>query len=337
MIAWLQFMASATVVVVAGTKLSHYGNRIADLTGLGGLWIGVVLMAAATSLPEVFTGISAALMNAPDLAAGELFGSNMANMLILGLIDMIHRQKRIWQQAAFEHTLIATLAMGLTGLAGAFMMFRSGPGHGGVGADSLLLVTVYLLGMRVVYRQEDVHRHQKELERVVEVNEPSVGNGRRAKLTRASIGFALATFGIVVAAPYLAASANDLAEQTGIGTTVVGTSLLALTTSLPELVVALAAIRLGAFDLAVGNLFGSNAFNIAALFLVDMAYRDQPLLSVVSSTHVFTALWSILLMNIGLMGIIYRAERRFILIEPDSFLMVATYILGMWVLFHLGG
>jgi cation:H+ antiporter len=110
---------------------------------------------------------------------------------------------------------------------------------------------------------------------------------------------------------------------------------------LSELVVALAAIRLGLFDLAVGNLFGGNAFNIAALFIVDVAYRDQPLLSAISSTHVFTAFWSILLMNVGLMGIIYPAERRFVLIEPDSFLpdsflMVATYLLGMWILFHVG-
>lgn len=98
-----------------------------------------------------------------------------------------------------------------------------------------------------------------------------------------------------------------------------------------------AAVRLGAYDLAVGNLFGSNAFNLAALFIVDVAYRQGPLLSVVSSTHVLTALWSILLMNVGLMGIIYRAEKRFMLIEPDGFLMVLGYGLGMWLLFRIGG
>lgn len=131
--------------------------------------------------------------------------------------------------------------------------------------------------------------------------------------------------------------AKDLAEQTWIGTTFVGTSLLALTTSLPELVTALAAVRLGAYDLAVGNLFGSNAFNMAALFIVDVAYRQGPLLSVVSSTHVLTALWSILLMSVGLMDIIYRAEKRFLLIEPDGLLMIVGYGLGMWLLFKIGG
>jgi len=234
--------------------------------------------------------------------------------------------------------LIATLAMGLTGLGGAFIMFNGGSGYGGLGLDSALLIAIYLLGMRVVYRQEDVRRRQKELERIVEADEESGGSEqRRTRLKRAFVGFALAALGIILAAPYLASSAKDLAEQTVIGATFVGTSLLALTTSLPELVTALAAVRLGAFDLAVGNLFGSNAFNMAALFIVDMAYRQGPLLSAASSTHVLTALWSILLMNVGLMDIIYRAEKRFMLIEPDGFLMVLGYGLGMWLLFRIGG
>jgi cation:H+ antiporter len=102
-------------------------------------------------------------------------------------------------------------------------------------------------------------------------------------------------------------------------------------------VTTLAAVRLSAFDLTVGNLFGSNAFNMAALWIVDVAYRQGPLLSVVSSAHVLTALWSILLMNVGLMGIIYRAEKRFMLIEPEGLLMIVGYGLGMWVLFQVGG
>jgi cation:H+ antiporter len=137
-----------------------------------------------------------------------------------------------------------------------------------------------------------------------------------------------------VAAPFLAWSAERIAEETGVGTTFIGTSLFAITTSLPELVTAVASVRLGAFDLAVGNLFGSNAFNMAAFLFADLAYREGDLLSNLSSVHALTALWSILMMNIGLMGIIYRAEKRFILIEPDSLLMIVSYIIGLWLLFR---
>ena len=101
MTAWLILAGSAVVIVYAGTKLSRYGDDIADLTGLGRLWIGVVLMAAATSLPELFTTVSAAWIDAPDLAAGDLLGAGMANMLTMGLIDQLHRGKLVWQQAAF--------------------------------------------------------------------------------------------------------------------------------------------------------------------------------------------------------------------------------------------
>jgi cation:H+ antiporter len=333
---WLLFGLSAAVIVVAGTKLSHYGDQIAELTKLGRLWIGVVLMAAATSLPEVFTTVSAGLMNAPDLAAGDLFGAGLSNMLTLGLIDLLHRHKRVWQQAAFEHALVASLAMVLTGLAAFFVLFRFQAEHAGIGLGSLLLLLIYVLGMRLVFRQEDVRRLQREQELVAEAvaawDDGRVA--RRVALRRAGIGFAAATLALLAAAPLLARSSRDIAESTGISEMFIGTSLVAITTSLPELVTSLAAVRLGAFDLAVGNLFGSNAFNMAAFLFADLAYREGAVLSAVSPAHALTALWSMLLMNIGLMGIIYRVEKRYLLIEPDSFVMILGYFFGLWLLFR---
>jgi cation:H+ antiporter len=333
---WLMFLVSAALIVVAGTKLSRYGDRIAEHTGLGGLWIGVVLMAAATSLPEVFTTVSASLLQAPDLAVGDLLGAGLTNMFTLGLIDLTHRKKRVWQQAAYEHTLIAALAMALTGLAGLFILLRSSLAFWNAGVPTMFIGACYLFGMRVVYRQEDVRRREKEREKVVEAEEHKRIVAASA-VRRASIGFAVASLALLLAAPLLASSAKQIAEETGISTTFIGTSIVAMTTSLPELVTAFAAVRLGAFDLAVGNLFGSNAFNMGALLLADAAFRSGPLLSSVSSAHAVTALVGILLMAIGLMGIIYRAEKRFFLIEPDSLLMMVGYGVGMWLLFRMAG
>lgn len=333
---WLFFVVSAGAIVFAGTKLSRYGDQIAELTGLGRLWIGVVLMAAATSLPEVFTTMSAGWIDAPDLAAGNLFGAGMSNMLTLGLIDLLYRQKRVWQQAALGHTLTATLAMVLTALAAFFVLLRVEVVHLGVGFESLILLILYVLGMRLVFRQEDMARRQLEHKAVVEgmAEEPGSDGSRRDELRRAVRGFSAGALVLLIAAPVLAWSAERIAEESGITATFIGTSLVAMTTSLPELVVSISAIRLGAFDLAVGNLFGSNAFNMAAFFFADLAYRGGGLLSTVSSTHALTALWAIIMMNIGLMGIIYRAERRFMLIEPDSLLMIVVYVLGLWLLFN---
>ena len=332
----LLFVVSAGAIVFAGTKLSRYGDQIAELTGLGRLWIGVVLMAAATSLPEVFTTMSAGWIDAPDLAAGNLFGAGMSNMLTLGLIDLLYRQKRVWQQAALGHTLTATLAMVLTALAAFFVLLRVEVVHFGVGFESVILLILYVLGMRLVFRQEDMARRQLEHKAVVEglAEEPGSDGSRRDALHYAVRGFSIGALVLLVAAPVLAWSAERIAEESGMTATFIGTSLVAITTSLPELVVSISAVRLGAFDLAVGNLFGSNAFNMAAFFFADLAYRGGGLLSTVSSTHALTALWAIIMMNIGLMGIIYRAERRFRLIEPDSLLMIVVYVLGLWLLFN---
>ncbi|MFZ3012673.1 MAG: hypothetical protein WA045_03105 [Nitrospira sp.] len=333
---WLFFVISAGAIVFAGTKLSRYGDQIAELSGLGRLWIGVVLMAAATSLPEVFTTMSAGWIDAPDLAAGNLFGAGMSNMLTLGLIDLLYRQKRVWQQAALGHTLTATLAMVLTALAAFFVLLRVEVVHFGVGFESVILLILYVLGMRLVFRQEDMARRQLEHKAVVEglAEEPGSDGSRRDALRYAVRGFSIGALVLLVAAPVLAWSAERIAEESGMTATFIGTSLVAITTSLPELVVSISAVRLGAFDLAVGNLFGSNAFNMAAFFFADLAYRGGGLLSTVSSTHALTALWAIIMMNIGLMGIIYRAERRFRLIEPDSLLMIVVYVLGLWLLFN---
>jgi len=333
---WFFFVVSAGAIVFAGTKLSRYGDQIAELTGLGRLWIGVVLMAAATSLPEVFTTMSAGWIDAPDLAAGNLFGAGMSNMLTLGLIDLLYRQKRVWQQAALGHTLTATLAMVLTALAAFFVLLRVEVVHFGVGFESVILLILYVLGMRLVFRQEDMARRQLEHKAVVEglAEEPGSDGSRRDALRYAVRGFSIGALVLLVAAPVLAWSAERIAEESGMTATFIGTSLVAITTSLPELVVSISAVRLGAFDLAVGNLFGSNAFNMAAFLFADLAYRDGGLLDSVSSAHALTALWSILMMNIGLMGIIYRAEKRFVLMEPDGLLMVVSYVLGLWLLFR---
>ena len=335
---WLIFLGSAVVIVYAGTKLSQYGDQIAEKTGLGGLWVGVLLMAGATSLPEVFTTVSASLLDAPNLAVGDLLGAVMTNMLTLGAVDLYYRRKRVWQRVAFEHALVASLAITLTGITGFFVLLDTDVTLWGVGVGSLVLAVIYVLGMRLVFLQEDLKRRERERESVIHAEEGKRrAGGSPPGLRRASMGFAAAALAILVAAPLLADSAVKIAEATGISTTFIGTSLVAITTSLPELVTTFAAVRLGAFDLAVGNLFGSNAFNMCVMFFADVAYRPGSLLNAVSNTHAVTALVGILLMNVGLMGIIYRAKKRFPLIEPNGVLIVVGYLLGMWMLFRLGG
>ena len=337
LVSWIILVLSGAMIVLAGMRLSRYGDQIAALTGIGRLWIGAVFMAAATSLPEVFTTVSACLLDAPDLAAGDLFGAVLANMFTLGLIDLVHRDKRVWEQAAFEHTLVAALAMLLTGMAAFLLLFRNGTGASTIQGGSALLFLIYVFGMRVVFRQEDVKRRQRAQQLLAEAAADDAQvhvSARRDGLRRAATGFVAATMILVLAAPLLAKSAKEIAEQSGVSTTFLGTSLVAVVTTLPELVTSLAAVRIGAFDLAVGNLFGSNTFNMAAFLFADLAYSGGPLFGAIASTHALTALWGMVMMNVGLMGIVYRVEKRYWLIEPDSLVMILGYLLGLLLLFR---
>jgi cation:H+ antiporter len=146
--------------------------------------------------------------------------------------------------------------------------------------------------------------------------------------------FAAAAAVLVVTGPRLATTAAELADRSGLGGTFVGTTLVALTTSLPELVASLAAVRLGAVDLAIGNTFGSNAFNMILFVPLDAAYPDQ-LFQAVSPTHAVTALAVIVATAIAVLGQLYHVERRLPIVEPDALLMLLVIGGALALVFQL--
>lgn len=328
-------------IVAAGAQLAREGDRISEQTGIGGLWIGAILVAAATSLPELVTNVSAAAIEEPDLAVGDLMGSSMANMMILAVVDLMHRQHRVLQRVSQGHTLVASLAIALTALTASFVLADLGWSVGRVGIDTLVIGALYLLGTRVVFRQEYLQALARIAERTIgrEATEEGVQPEPEGLRTpqRASVAwFLAAALVILVAAPFLASSGSDISDQAGLDASFVGVVLLAVATSLPELVTAIWGVRLGAYDLAVGNLFGSNGFNVFVLLFVDIAYRPGPILSNVSEAQVIAALFAVFLTAIAMMGIIYRAERRFWLVEPDAGTIIIGYLLGVLLVYEAG-
>lgn len=335
LIVWFQFIVGAAILIITGTKLAQFGDTIAKRTGLGGLWIGAVLLALATSLPEALLGVSAAWIGAVDLTVGDVLGSGMFNMFILAIIDLVYiglyRKPAILRKVAISHTLTATLAILLTALTAIFISLKANIQVFQIGLDTIILILVYLLGMWLLFREQKAcvilmpASETRKMERDVE----------QESLLPALVGIAIGALAIVFTAPYVISSAQKISVATGLSATFVGTLFLAAVTSFPELVVSISAVRIGAFDLAVGNLFGSNAFNILILFLADVAYRRGSLLSAVSSAHIVTGLFLLLLMAIALMGIVFRARKRYFLLIPDSVLIAITYLTGMYILFLL--
>jgi len=330
----LGFVASGVVVVFAGTALARYADAIAEVTKIGRIWIGSVLLAAATSLPELTTDIAAVRLGAVDLAVGDLFGSSMANMLILAVIDLLPPRRQVLQRVTLDHALAACLAISLNALAAVLVLVRPEASLLWVGPGSLFLFLAYVAGTRAVYR----HAAREILHAPASTTEATPVEGAPPRsLSHAVARFVAAALVVLLTAPVFAWSAKGIAEISGLGNTFVGTWLVGLATSLPELVASIAALRMGSFDLAVGNLFGSNACNMAVFLGLDLA-QSGSVFAALDPSHAISALFAVVLMSLGLAAIVYRAKRRFAMIEPGSVLMLAAYALALWLLYgHSAG
>ncbi len=139
---------------------------------------------------------------------------------------------------------------------------------------------------------------------------------------------------LLLAGPRLADVAAEIAVVSGLGATFVGTTLLAACTTLPELVASVTAVRLRAFDLAVGNVFGSIAFNMLLLVPLDLVHHG-PLLADVVLLHAVTALGVIIATAVAVLGQLYQVENRLRLIEPDALLVLLIVVFFQYLVFRL--
>ncbi|MDX9991778.1 MAG: sodium:calcium antiporter [Anaerolineales bacterium] len=324
---WLEFVLSAILIMLAATQLAKYGDVIAVRTGLGGMFIGVVLMAGATSLPEVLTSVSAVWQGTPNLAAGNLLGSNMFNMLLLAILDLLHQNERILRKAALKHALSGSAAVLLITLVVFFLLDELTWHVGWVGIDSILLMLAYLAVVYLIQGEQSA-LPKIQLKASLPENFPS--------LRRGLIGFGMAAASLLLLAPWMVDSSNEIAEITGLGATFVGTTLVALVTSLPELVTTIAAAKLGADDMAIGNLFGSNLFNMFALGLTDLFYTDGRFFAAIDPDFMLIAVLGLLMTVMALVGNLARLKRRLFFIEIDAAALVFVYLAGMWLLYTRG-
>lgn len=322
---WIQFVLTSAIIVFAAVKLSTYGDIISVRTRLSGMFVGTLLLAGATSLPELLSSVNAVYLGVPGMAAGSMFGSNMFNMLMLAILDLIYQNARILRRVAMNHALTASLASLLIGAAVFFVLADIELSIGWMGVDSLVIILVYVGGMRLIQTQGGPPPTD------IEVDDHKIPS-----LKRASAGFVIATVVLVVVVPFLVDSAAEIGEITGLSTGFIGATLLALVTSLPELVATISAVKMGAYDLAVGNLFGSNFFNMLAFGLTDIFYLQGRFIDLVDPNFALIGLLGLLLTSMGLIGNLLRVERRIGFLEFDALLILIGYFAGMWFLYMRG-
>jgi cation:H+ antiporter len=330
---WLVFLFLAMMIGLAGPALSRNGDIIAHKLELSGSWIGVVLIATVTSLPELITGVSAVtIWDLPDIAVGTALGSCVFNLAILIVLDFLVREEPIYRRANSGHIVSAGFGVMLIGFAGSSILMSAGGMSFAIWHVSLAtpaLFVVYAMGMRTVYHYERDHR--EELSEEIVRQYPSI------TLRMALRRYGFAAIIIAAAGVSLPSISADLAAVMGWNRTFVGTLLVAAVTSLPELVVTVAAMRLGALNMAIAGLLGSNLFDIAIIAVEDLIYLKGPLMAVVSPTHAVSAFSAVVMTGVAIVGLQYRSRARlFGTVSWASLALFTVYLLNSYVLFLHG-
>lgn len=328
---WLQFIALAGCVVFAGVKLTKFGDMIAAKTGVGRVIIGIMLLSAISSLPEAVVVITSGYIGDADLAVGTLLGSNMFNLFILAVLGFSIGAP-LFYKLRKEHILTALLGILLTlmiliGIITAskleyfFHAWRIGP-------ISILILFAYLAGMYFIFKHEMKSKPQGE----------AVHHEPLSNLKIYSGTFITAVI-IVVAGIYLTRTADSIAKipigGVEIGATFAGSIFLALTTSLPELAISLAAVKMTLYDMAVANILGSIVFNCAMIFLADIFYQGGDILLPVTLIHIISGLFVVGGIGVVILSLTYRSGRRILRLGRGEWGITFFYILWTILLFRL--
>lgn len=335
LVVWLQFAVCLAAIGLAGPVMTRSGRTIAAHTGMPLSWIGLVLLATATSLPELFTGLSAVTVaQAPDIAMGDALGSCIFNLVMLALLDALCRDHPVfWRRVDQGHILTAAFGIVLFGVVGALVVItRDGAlldfsiGHVSVYTPFLLLL--YFVSMRAAFFYQGK----------TGVGPPEDDVLPKDKSLRLAIlHYALAATVIAVTGTYLPFAGLGIAEIMGWKTSFVGTLFVAAATSMPELIVTISALRMGSADMATGNLLGSNLFAVLVIALDDIAYTAGPFYSAVSPVHAVTAFAASIMAGICIVGLLYRPGNRFFgLTGWIGLSLLTVYLLSSYAIYLHG-
>lgn len=334
---WLQFFVGALLIIIAGTKLTRSADVLGASLGLGAGWAGALLLPLATSLPELVTSLRAIMIKAPDLAAGNLLGSALFNLTIIALIDLLQGRNSIFLHARRGLVLSASFSILLLSIAAAGIIYPFPSLYKGwLGLDTLLLIGCYLIGALTLTAHEKSNNHL-----IPEKNNAPHIKGRKTKkdnyfnfsARRALVQFVVAAAVILFAGVALTDASDIIAVETGLGRTLVGSIMLAVATSLPEVVTTSTAARLGKIDMAVGNVFGANMLNMFILSLMDICYLPGSLFQAVALDHLWTAAGAIILTLVVITGLVKKSPRTIGPLSLYSLFILIGYLLIVALLF----
>lgn len=322
LIVWGKFVLLLILVYIFGTRATRSADVIAEKKGLARAFMGVVFISMITSFPELFTGISAAaIVKSPDIAIGQIVGSCIFNLVIIAVVELVFRKNKMYQLTGkldilplgFSLIIITTVTLLLS------IQFKLNLFH--VGLSSMIVFFLYLVFMNIIFRERKAEQGIEE-------------KYKDKSLAKEVVYFIVSAVIIIAVGIYLPVVGKELAQIMNWSDSFVGVIFLALVTSFPELVVSFATAKIGAIDMLVGNIAGSNLFNIAIIFIIDLAYVKGNILLEASSDHISVGLIAILMNFVVFFAVVRKSSYRvFNLISINAILLIALYIINLLVIY----
>ncbi len=330
---WLigSFLLAAGLIGVFGVIMTRSARNLAHRTGFGEALVGAVLIGAATSLSGITTSVTAAWTGHAELAVSNALGGIAAQTAFLAIADIFYRRANLEHAAASVENLmmcaflLILLAIHLAGIAlPGFAVFAVHPA-------TIIVFGAYFLGLRLL---AGAHRSPMWMpRRTAETSREAAetGPGAAASLSTLWLTFLLCA-GVVASAGWmLARIAVPLADRTGLSEGFVGGTFTAFSTSLPELVIAVSAVRMRALNLAVGDIVGGNAFDTLFIAVSDVAYRQGSIYAAIGAAEQFWLAITVLMTGILLAGLLFRERHGVGNIGFESLLLLIVYFGGATV------
>jgi len=340
----LIFLAASGLTWAAGITLSKTTDALDARLGLGDELGGLVLLSIAGSLPELAITISAAAAGNLPLAAGNLIGGIAVQTMVLFICDFVVGPPRPLTYLVGRLTPVLEALLVVIVVAGVEMgslLPESTAIAGRVSPASLGIVVVWVVGLYSINRAAKDPRWQ--------ISMPGSQPGRRRReraqpdqphpysgssTARIAVFFGIACAVTLAAGVALEASGNEIATRLGVNGVIFGATVLATATALPEISSGIAAVRLGDNALAMGDIFGGNAFQVC-LFLVADLVAGQPVLPSAGPLNAWLAALGVALTAVYGFGVISRPAHTHWRVGPDSLLALGIFGLGIAGLFFV--
>ncbi|MGX8834860.1 sodium:calcium antiporter [Amedibacillus sp. YH-ame6] len=309
---YLQYIILAIFVVFFSVRLSYYVDCLDKKTSLSGAFIGGVLLAAVTSLPELFTSLTAVLaLQQPSLVQGNVLGSNIFNLCVIGGLMLF--SVRRYQNASLSKSHTSTLLYGIVMYALVFLAIlypqeiRLGFLH--VNLMSIIILVVYAINVKFMGNDESVQNEET--------------NYISLTLKQIIVRFIAYSVALVIVSILLTTVTDKIADELNLGATVAGAIFLGVATSLPELSASVNLVRIGNFNASFGNIVGSNLFNFIILCFADVIFLKGSIY--IHETQVLNLLGFGVLSMIATLGVIKFKKHR-VLVLLCSVLILASYV-----------